>query len=88
MNQDASEELDTQWTRPGQRDKIQDSSSSDEEMDRVTADLPVQNSDKDSQEETVARLIKCVEEKVCKCIGSKRKKVEGGRTIFAIKTSV
>ncbi|KAF7666686.1 hypothetical protein LDENG_00096810 [Lucifuga dentata] len=72
LKEDASEELGSEWNRQAQGEQSQASSSSDGEMDRVTADIPVQNSDKDSHQERVAHLIQCIEDKVqelqaCSC---------------------
>ncbi|XP_069547080.1 uncharacterized protein [Brachyistius frenatus] len=73
MNQGDIEEVDSECSRRGQRASGQDSSSSDEEMTRATEpDLPVQDSDKESQQGTAACLIRSIEETVqelqaCNC---------------------
>ncbi|XP_071375595.1 uncharacterized protein [Centroberyx affinis] len=71
ISQDVAEELDSNWTRQGQKDPDQDASS-EEETDAAATDLPLENPDKDSHQEAATRLIQSVEEKVqelqaCNC---------------------
>ncbi|XP_023150235.2 uncharacterized protein LOC111585092 isoform X2 [Amphiprion ocellaris] len=73
QNQDRTEEADSECSRQGQEGPSQDSSSSDEYVNRTTeTDPSVQDSDKDSQQGAAASLIQVVEGKVqelhaCNC---------------------
>ncbi|XP_040014590.1 uncharacterized protein LOC120807032 isoform X2 [Xiphias gladius] len=72
-NQDVVVGVDSDCSRQGQGDPGQDSaSSSDDETNRTTPDLLVQDPGKDSPQETAAHLIQSVEGKVqelhaCNC---------------------
>ncbi|XP_035796938.2 uncharacterized protein LOC111585092 isoform X3 [Amphiprion ocellaris] len=71
QNQDRTEEADSECSRQGQEGPSQDSSSSDEYVNRTTeTDPSVQDSDKDSQQGAAASLIQVVEGKVCQRSGA------------------